>query len=167
MDSQYDPGESEADEPAAADLVALASAGAWADGQAPYLVRGAYLRCTYGSHLRRLNLPKGHGYFIGKDPLMNAMDCVPGEGFGNIPPFGVCQAPAGPKGVGSVLLKAEKNNPITGEPYKDAKGNIIKMDDTVKGPPCTAVFVESWQNPHQETLIGAAGETPHEAITPD
>ncbi|MDR0469897.1 MAG: DUF4280 domain-containing protein [Peptococcaceae bacterium] len=134
-------------------------------GQYPYLVRGAYLHCQHGSHMRRLNLPQSHGYYIGEDPLMNAMDNVPGEGFGNIPPFGVCQAPAGPKGVGTVLLKAEKNNPITGGPYTDANGNILKIDDNVKGPPCTAIYVGQWQNAHQETLIGAADETPYEAIT--
>ena len=41
----------------------------------------------------------------------------------------------------------------------------MKIEDNVKGPPCTAIYVGPWQNPHQETLVGAAGETPYEAIT--
>jgi hypothetical protein len=173
MDSQYDPGDAEADEPeyfaaalgAVAGGFASASTGGWVEGQAPYLVRGAYLRCHYGSHMRKLELHNGHGFFIGKDPMANAMDCIPGEWPANIPPFGVCLAPKGPEGVASVLLKAEKSNPVTGQPYRDINGKVIKMDDSIRGLPCMAEFVESWQNPHQETLVGMANETPYEAIT--
>jgi hypothetical protein len=115
--------------------------------------------------MRRLNLPRSHGYYIGGDPLMNAADNVPGEGFGNIPPFGVCQSPTYPKGVASILLKAEKSSPITGEPYTDANGKAMEIEDNVKGPPCTALIVGLWQNPRQETLVGAACETPCDATT--
>jgi hypothetical protein len=51
-------------------------------------------------------------------------------------------------------MESGKNNPATGQPYRDVNGNVIKLDDTVKGPPCIAEFVEAWQNPHLETLIG-------------
>ena len=155
---------SDADGPVngAADSVGDSASAPWRErdgGQYPYLVRGAYLRCQYGSHIRRLNLPESHGFYIKDYPLMNAMDNKPGEGSGNIPPFGVCMAPAGPKGVGTVLLKSEKVNPINKKPYPG------KIDDNVKGPPCTATIVGPWQNAHQETLIGEANRTPSEAIT--
>ena len=177
-------------------------------GQYPYLVRGAYLHCTFGSHTRKLNLPRSHGDYIGEDPKMNAGDCVPGqvdtsnlkEGsfigsvenavgglfgglFGkkedtpkapqkmevtgtnyNIAPFGVCQAPGGPKGP-TILLQSEKTDPVTGGPYVDQNNNPIQMEDNVKGPPCMPIIVGLWQNPHQESLLGLDSETPYEAIT--
>ena len=128
-------------------------------GQLPYLVRGAYLRCKWGSHTRRLNLPRSHGYYIGDHPLMNAFDNVPGEGFGNIPPFGVCQSPTAPKSSATILLKSETSDPVTGMPYP---GNI---ETNIKGPPCIPAIIGPWQNTHQYTLIGTADETPREALT--
>ncbi|MDR0491454.1 MAG: DUF6531 domain-containing protein, partial [Oscillospiraceae bacterium] len=125
----------------------------------PYLVRGAYLRCKCGSHTRKLNLPRSHGYYIGEDPLMNATDNVPGEGFGNIPPFGVCQSPAMPKGTVTILLKSETSDPVTGMPYPG------RVESNVKGPPCIPVIIGPWQNTHRETLVGAANERPQEALT--
>lgn len=47
-----------------------------------YLVRGAWLTCVFGSHHRYLNLPRSHGSYVddGKEyPIMNAMDCTPGQ----------------------------------------------------------------------------------------
>ena len=90
---------------------------------------------------------------------MNAMDNVPGEGSGNISPFGICQSHACPNNLGTILLKSEKVNPVTGQPHP------VNTEDNVKGPPCMAIIVGPWQNPHPETMIGAVGETRHEAIT--
>jgi hypothetical protein len=191
------------------------------NGIEPYLVRGAVLRCTYGSHMRKLNLPRSHGDYIGEDPTMNAKDNVPGQAdvsamkeasffdsignaigkavsgaagslFGsdageavsdflglkdepeklktentgyNIAPFGVCGSPEAPKGAGTILLRSEKINPIDGQPYTDANGNVAAIEDNVKGPPCMPIIIDLWQNPILETIIGAADETPYEAIS--
>ena len=131
------------------------------NGQYPYLVRGAYLRCSCGTHTRKLNLPFSHGSYIGnvEYPLMNAMDNVPGEGSGNISPFGICQSQACPNNLGTILLKSEKVDPVTGQLHP------VYTEDNVKGPPCMAIIVGPWQNTHPETMIGAAGETQYEAIT--
>jgi hypothetical protein len=139
-------------------------------GNSEYLVRGAYLGCEYGTHHRRLNLPRSHGSYI-KDRehcLMNAMDCKPGEGKGyNIPPFGICQSPHFPCSGKPILLKTETVNPLNGAPYRDENNNIIRFEDNVKGYRCEAVIVGTWQNTNTETLIGLKGETPYEALTTD
>jgi hypothetical protein len=135
-----------------------------------YLVRGAYLACTYGTHHRRLNLPRSHGVYI-KDRdhcLMNAADCKPGEGQGyNIPPFGICRAPGFPRGdKPTVLLKTETKNPLTGEPYRDGNGRTVNAEENVKGCRCEAAFVDNlWQNTHSKTLVHLKGEPLYPALT--
>jgi hypothetical protein len=140
------------------------------DAREEYLVRGAYLACEYGTHHRRLNLPRSHGVYI-KDKehcLMNAADCKPGEGQGyNIPPFGICQAPDFPRGgKETILLKTETVNPLTGETYRDVNGRTMKFEDNVKGCRCEAIFENNmWQNTHSKTLVCLKGETPYPALT--
>ncbi|MCL2611350.1 MAG: DUF4280 domain-containing protein [Defluviitaleaceae bacterium] len=61
-----------------------------------YVVRGACLECSQGSHPRKLNLPKCHGVYITGHPMIHKYDSVPIE---NISPFGMCsilQAPCVP-----------------------------------------------------------------------
>jgi hypothetical protein len=41
-----------------------------------YLVRGATLICSNGTHKRKLNLPKCHGVYIGEHPVMHELECV-------------------------------------------------------------------------------------------
>ena len=71
-------------------------AGSGSDDGDKFLVRGALLKCSCGSHPRRLNLMKDHGVTVdlkdGYDkghPFVHEMDCVPGPN-GNIDYFGVC-----------------------------------------------------------------------------
>ena len=60
------------------------------DRQNPaYVVRGALLFCNHGSHRRRLNLPRCHGVYALKHPVMFKPDCVVDV---NIPSFGVCDS---------------------------------------------------------------------------
>ena len=54
-----------------------------------YLVRGAELQCTCGSHTRKLNLSPCHGIYIKGNPVVNEMDCISGEEK-NITWFGIC-----------------------------------------------------------------------------
>ena len=55
----------------------------------PYLVMGARLYCSCGSHSRRLNLPVDHGVYIRGLPMIHEEDCLVGDGK-NITTFGVC-----------------------------------------------------------------------------
>ncbi|MFI3173288.1 MAG: Mbeg1-like protein [Eubacteriales bacterium] len=54
-----------------------------------YLVRGALLKCSAGTHARQLNLSKCHGVYIGEHPLIHAENNKVDE---NITFFGVCNA---------------------------------------------------------------------------
>ena len=40
-----------------------------------YVVRGALLHCQYGSHCRRLNLPRCHGVYTLQKPIVFKRDC--------------------------------------------------------------------------------------------
>ena len=45
-------------------------------GQYEYLVRGATLVCSNGSHKRKINLPKCHGVYVGEHPVLHELECV-------------------------------------------------------------------------------------------
>ena len=65
-------------------------------GDYKFLVRGAKLRCSCGSHGRCLNLPKSHGVYYNGAPLVFESDCEVGED-ANIRTFGVCSSTDHPK----------------------------------------------------------------------
>lgn len=54
-----------------------------------YLVRGAELQCSCGSHTRKLNLSPCHGVYIKGHPVVHELDCMQGAK-DNITWFGVC-----------------------------------------------------------------------------
>ena len=62
-----------------------------------FLVRGATLKCSDGSHARKLNLPLCHGAYSNEHPFVYDVDCVP---IINIPSFGICTSKTNP-GVAS------------------------------------------------------------------
>ncbi|MCL1924197.1 MAG: DUF4280 domain-containing protein [Defluviitaleaceae bacterium] len=120
----------------------------------PYLVRGARLRCTYGTHTRKLNLPICHGVYItkggelatnhaeGRHPMIHEKDCKPGEGSEgfNISSFGVCQAPNPPAGARTVRLELQ-------DEYGEGTGQ------NVRGPACMPQIASFWMNTHKKTRI--------------
>ena len=59
--------------------------------QYPYVVRGATIYCTCGTHMRKLDMPVSHGSFIRDKAMMNNADCKVGIDQ-NIPPFGACHS---------------------------------------------------------------------------
>lgn len=82
-----------------------------------YLVRGALLECSCGSYPRRMNLPKCHGVYIGKNPMVNSGDHKSGD---NIQSFGSC--------------KKKDNKPCTPEfagddPWQDINSKLIIGDE--------------------------------------
>lgn len=119
------------------------------DRQNPaYVVRGALLRCQYGSHCRRLNLPRCHGVYTLKKPIMFKKDCVVEY---NISSFGVCSSSDNPTG-GSVSYVKEAPRNLDGSFTGEAASG------TVTGTPCVPVIVNVWDDTHDDTHIGKEGE---------
>jgi len=52
-----------------------------------YVVRGAEIYCTSGSHRTLLDMPVCHGSYIREKPMLHEKDCIVGV---NIFPFGAC-----------------------------------------------------------------------------
>ncbi len=122
-----------------------------------YVVRGALLRCQFGSHCRRLNLRRCHGVYILNKPLVSKQDCKGGaEGADiNVTSFGICSC-SGKSAEQIVHLKKEaprySNGSFTGE----------TTDEIISGPPCIPDILDTWDNTHAETHIGEENE---EALT--
>ena len=113
------------------------------DGE-EYLVRGALLKCSAGTHPRRLNLMKDHGVQMDTEeynyPFVHEMDCVPGP-TGNVDYFGICNnIPENPSS--SITLQAvDENNQLTG--------------GVVTGMKCTPSFVpQKWNQTKEDTRLG-------------
>jgi hypothetical protein len=140
----------------------------YAERRHPYLVRGAHLKCSFGSHHSILDMPRSHGVYVGKSkdaPLLNAADCKFGEGYGyNIRPFGVCGSPDC-RGGETVSIESETENPATGKAYKDGYGNPVKSGAKVQGHPCRAVVVGMWHDTNPATVVRLKGEPFYEALT--
>ena len=107
------------------------------------LVRGAMLKCMYGSHTRMLNLPMDHGVYIRGIPQAHAKDAVPG-GPGdtdyNIGWFGMCSSPTPPPG-------GEQTQLTNYTPVNLAGQYLMKpVDGTCSGPMCKPSFdTPFWQ----------------------
>lgn len=109
-----------------------------ADENQEYLVRGAMLYCTKGSHPRKLNLPQCHGFYVNGHPVIRDTDCVPVE---NISYFGVCQANTPPDGAEEILLDVyvPEGEESTGE--------------EIQGLRCCPNINGKWRNLHMPTKI--------------
>lgn len=119
-----------------------------------YVVRGALLKCRYGSHCRRLNLPRCHGVYVLNHPIMFKKDCVAGtEGDDiNVTTFGVCSSPNNRTGGSIRLLKEAQRNPDG--TFKE--GGVV--DGTITGTPCIPEIVGEWESTHEDAHIGPEGE---------
>lgn len=131
-----------------------------------YLVRGAALKCQYGSHTRYLDMYETHGVYLNDKPVMHKMDCEPGK---NIMPFGLCISP---------VHHLEKTGSLFAGADVDQKGNYLQApeDRVITGFLCEPKFEENccWKNCKEETMIAQNAETGmkdpnececHEAIT--
>lgn len=114
-----------------------------------YLLRGATLRCTLGTHPRKLNLPKSHGMFVNGEAVANGSDHIGeydaniidseanehtiGNSMGcNIRMFGVCKSPNNPSKKDNVKFTAY------GEDGKE-------LDNPVKGKQCYVQIDGTWE----------------------
>ncbi|NQX66868.1 DUF4280 domain-containing protein [Paenibacillus alba] len=94
-----------------------------------YIVRGAQMVCSCGSHKRRINLPQSHGSYVNDKPMMNEGDYLFHV---NVPHFGICTSPLNPSGE-TIYLIAENGQTISGKPccplqmgkWMQAKENAI------------------------------------------
>ena len=134
-----------------------------------YLVRGAVLRCSCGSHKRKLNLPESHGIYIGENPMVNELDCEVGDN-ASITAFGVCNAEGNPnqKSFGRQLLDTAIGItiPLSSEIifFRDESKKILLVGEdgkSVKGYPCTPCIISTWQNVYGENLVASHGEGSH------
>lgn len=121
-----------------------------------YCVRGAMMRCKYGSHYRRMNLPYSHGALEAERPLVNAQDCVAGNTqYENIPYFGICSSSNNSSNADTILLKKDFQRDIFGKKVSN------EVEGNVRGKKCTPVIICDWQNAHETmTVAGVAAITP-------
>ncbi|ANY65229.1 hypothetical protein BBD42_01095 [Paenibacillus sp. BIHB 4019] len=98
-------------------------------GQPAYVVRGATMRCTCGTHSRRINLPESHGSYVNGKPMMNEDDNTSE----NVPYFGICFSP------------------------KMAAGEIVylisEQGENIGGPPCMPEIFNKWVLPKENAKV--------------
>lgn len=115
-------------------------------GQYEYLVRGATLVCSNGSHKRKINLPKCHGVYVGEHPVLHELECVPEPLCGleqcNITFFGVCTPQDGqPPQTEIKVYQKTVQNASDGLP------------GVVTGYKCQPVIVGCWNDTYYDTKI--------------
>ncbi|WXR60893.1 DUF4280 domain-containing protein [Peptostreptococcaceae bacterium AGR-M142] len=103
-----------------------------------YVVRGARMICSCGSHKRRINLPISHGSYVKEKPIMFKNDYVseyPSKEKYNIPYFGICSNSKN-KNKEVITLAHEK----TREP--------------IDGIKCTPKFLMPWEKCKKDMFLG-------------
>lgn len=121
-------------------------------GKQEYLVRGALLRCRYGTHARQLNLKKCHGIYVHGHPCIHARNCLVGEEE-NITWYGICKAPSPPPTEVVHLTKDVPRNPQTGDRTGDAPGGHES------GHKCQPEIVGAvWMDAYEQTPIVDNGD---------
>lgn len=109
-----------------------------------YVVRGATLKCTCGSHERKLDMLKDHAVYVESFPMVHELDKELEE---NIKYFGVCSS-------GSPLLNSESLKLV--KISYDEEGNEIKQ--TVKGTKCQPYIIGNWRDTKENVRIVDNGD---------
>lgn len=123
-----------------------------------YVVRGAILRCSKGTAVGYLDLPKSHGAYIHTLPMMIATDSVP---FDNIPSFGGCMGtcgkstPTGPYAMHRPTFSSAGSTATTSDiasitdpvPFTNLDGEIVTCYA------CTPYTAKRWSRAHSPLLI--------------
>lgn len=104
-----------------------------------YLVRGALLKCSCGSHLRRLNLPQCHGVYVKGHPVIQENDKEPEK---NISYFGVCSKATSEDSEEVLLVYSEI----------DRQYNPSLSED-IQGYRCTPQIPHNWMSKKKDTYI--------------
>lgn len=114
--------------------------------QYPYVVRGAKIYCTCGTHVRRLDMPKSHGSYVRDKAMLNKDDCKVGIDQ-NIPPFGACQSAEN----NEIEIKIEDTRDLF--PFTDENGNPIEMPIPIEGRLCVPKLASEWMDAYEGTLV--------------
>lgn len=112
----------------------------------PYVVRGATIYCTCGTHMRKLDMPVSHGSYIRDKAMMNKTDCKVGIDQ-NIPPFGACHSQE-KDGIDIII-----NDPKDLVPFTDEEGNPIEPSLPIEGKLCEPKLEEEWLDTQEKTLV--------------
>ena len=126
----------------------------------PYLVRGAQLCCTCGTHKRKLNLPLCHGVYIAGNAAVQEEDCQVGDD-GNIAAFGICESEGHPSKkpwwvkVGKALFQGPIGHVMDFHEEEQKKIILVSEDgkSNVKGYACTPCIVGTWKDVHETQKI--------------
>ncbi|NRT72216.1 DUF4280 domain-containing protein [Clostridium beijerinckii] len=95
-----------------------------------YIVRGAKMKCTKGTHKRKINLPLGHGAYVNGYPMMNKKD---NEAEKNIKYFGICNGGC-----------------------EEGEDIYLIGEDGIQLPPgkkCKVTILDDWMNAKEDTLV--------------
>ena len=111
-----------------------------------YVVRGARIYCTFGSHSRKLDMPASHGSYVREKPNMHENDCRVGIG-ANIPPFGACFSPGNPN---PEIMISDTADLV---PMQDSKGNSVPVTVPIIGKLCQPLLAGKWCDAYKDTLI--------------
>ena len=119
-----------------------------------YLVRGALLKCSCGTHARQLNLEKCHGVYVGEHPLIHSLNCETGDGK-NITCFGVCKA-AFPPPTEHVTYQKDWKRDADGNPTGDRPWGFDighKCRPKIAFMEVNGRMLQSWQHSYEKTSI--------------
>lgn len=94
-----------------------------------YIVRGAKMKCSCGTHKRKINLPVSHGSYVNGKPMMNECDNKVDD---NISYMGICNG--GCQGSESVVLVGEHGETFTGKK-------------------CRPMILKEWMYTKENTLV--------------
>lgn len=114
--------------------------------QYPYVVRGATMYCSCGTHMRKLDMPVSHGSFIRDKAMMNNADCKVGIDQ-NIPPFGACLS----ENKDGIDIKIEDTKDLV--PFTDEEGNPIEISLPIEGKLCEPKLDTEWSEAQENTLV--------------
>lgn len=105
-----------------------------------YVVYGAEMRCTKGTHKRKICLPLGHGAYVNDYPMMNEKDTVENV---NIKYFGICKDGCN-EGEDIYLIGEDGNQLPPGKKCcvkipDECYWNNAKKDTLVEGEPAITI----------------------------
>ena len=112
----------------------------------PYVVRGATMYCSWGTHTRKLDMPASHGSYIRDKAMMNRTDCKVGIDK-NIPPFGACRSET----KDGIDIKIEDTKDLL--QVTDEDGNPVEIPLPIEGKLCEPELAKEWADAQEETLV--------------
>ena len=98
----------------------------------PYVVRGATMYCSCGTHTRKLDMPASHGSYIRDKAMMNRTDCRSETKDG-------------------IDIKIEDTKDLL--QVTDEDGNPVEVPLPIEGKLCEPELAKEWADAQEETLV--------------